>query len=545
MKLVFRLLIQAGLLLAITALAIPAFALNIDDFDGDQHVIATGPGAIEASTLQNNTTIGEYRAIKTQVISGSYIFALTALGIFSHSQGADVRGLTLVTWDGDDLPLNLNPSGLDGIDFTQDGGDAIEMKVLSFDFPLNQPVDIVLTIYDASDATGQKSSSATITLARAYSDETVSVPFAGFTQHGPAGAASFENVGALTMLINGENPAVDLELDYIRTNGECQLFPVDGRVIDECGVCGGDNSSCADCVGVPNGPALPGSECETGDVGQCQDGTYDESCECQQDQPAQAESCDGVDNDCDGEIDEIVDSCGVCGGDDSTCLDCGGTPNGSALPGTSCQTGLEGICQSGAYDESCQCNPIQTASTEICDGIDNDCDGETDEIVDQCGVCGGDGTSCLTCVQKEQSGISESLDGGVKNLERQIGRALRRLTGANKQDRKLHKYADRTKKLAHEIQLRSWTISWWLEPLVTECDAPPQCVRVTNTSILDEYIENNNKMFKILKRAMKKVKNSTRGSWRKSDLQLLRAGEKQFKKNQDLANSVPREQYVC
>ena len=47
--------------------------------------------------------------------------------------------------------------------------------------------------------------------------------------------------------------------------------------LDECGVCGGDNSSCADCAGVPNGDAVedecgvcdgPGADvtCWNGDV---------------------------------------------------------------------------------------------------------------------------------------------------------------------------------------------------------------------------------------------------------------------------------------
>ena len=37
-----------------------------------------------------------------------------------------------------------------------------------------------------------------------------------------------------------------------------RIVPVYGggtSVDDECGVCGGDNSSCADCAGVPNGDA--------------------------------------------------------------------------------------------------------------------------------------------------------------------------------------------------------------------------------------------------------------------------------------------------
>ncbi len=63
--------------------------------------------------------------------------------------------------------------------------------------------------------------------------------------------------------------------------------------IDECNVCFGNNSSCADCAGVPNGTAVL-DECGVCDGGGIADG------EC----------------DCDG---NILDDCDVCGGDGSTC----------------------------------------------------------------------------------------------------------------------------------------------------------------------------------------------------------------------------------
>ncbi|SVE32273.1 uncharacterized protein METZ01_LOCUS485127, partial [marine metagenome] len=67
---------------------------------------------------------------------------------------------------------------------------------------------------------------------------------------------------------------------------------------DECGVCGGDSSSCEDCLGVPNGDAVE-DEC-----GVCDGPGATEEC-----------GCEGIPDgacDCDG---NVVDECGVCNGD--------------------------------------------------------------------------------------------------------------------------------------------------------------------------------------------------------------------------------------
>ena len=70
---------------------------------------------------------------------------------------------------------------------------------------------------------------------------------------------------------------------------------------------------------------------------------------------AQEESCDGFDNDCDGKTDE-----------DMALLACG---KGNCFHTTS-------SCVGGQVQ---LCDPFDGKSQELCDGVDNDCDGETDE----------------------------------------------------------------------------------------------------------------------------------------------------------------------
>jgi hypothetical protein len=164
-----------------------------------------------------------------------------------------------------------------------------------------------------------------------------------------------------------------------------------------------------DCDGTAdNGDPEGGEACETGLPGECGAGTS--VCEggafaCAPIVGAVAEACDGLDNDCDGTVDN-------------------GDPGG----GGACNTGMPGACADGTA--SCasgamECTPITGPAAEACDGLDNDCDGAVDNgnpggggacNTGQPGICGAGTQQCaaggLSCQQNQAAG-SESCGNGL------------------------------------------------------------------------------------------------------------------------------------
>ena len=89
--------------------------------------------------------------------------------------------------------------------------------------------------------------------------------------------------------------------------------------------------------------------------------------------PAATEVCDGIDNDCDGTIDEDDAADASTWYQDSD----GDSYGNSAVPDVDCYQPAGYVADSTDCDDTD--GAVNPAATEMCDGIDNDCDGTIDE----------------------------------------------------------------------------------------------------------------------------------------------------------------------
>lgn len=143
-------------------------------------------------------------------------------------------------------------------------------------------------------------------------------------------------------------------------------------------VCNGIDDDCDGLVDEDLGNL---GSCQSSGTGACvTDGTLvciegNIQCDAQPAQP-NMEVCDGIDNDCDSQVDEGLSDLGSCSVGSGLC-----TNNDAVL---SCVAG----------QVQCLGNPL-AGSEEVCNGLDDDCDGQIDEDINPSGECFSGQGACL------------------------------------------------------------------------------------------------------------------------------------------------------
>ena len=183
---------------------------------------------------------------------------------------------------------------------------------------------------------------------------------------------------------------------------------VDEGVLNACGGCGSLPTEI--CDGVDNNCNGRVDEGVTNACGACG--------------PLPTEICDQADNDCDGRVDEgVANACGQCGAlPDESCdgadNDCDGRTD-ERLTRDACSVG-QGACRrtgrEACIGASYECDVLPGSPTnEVCDGVDNDCDGELDERSN------GVGTLCVETCNGADDDDDGNVDEGVTNACGQCG----------------------------------------------------------------------------------------------------------------------------
>lgn len=223
--------------------------------------------------------------------------------------------------------------------------------------------------------------------------------------------------------------------------------------------------------------------------------------------------------------------------------DCAGTPGGDG------KVDICGVCNGDG--KSClDCAGVPFGSKKldkcgVCDGTDAclDCAGMPNgpSKKDSCGVCNGDDSSCLGCSQTDIAETQLVLDGEASSQAKIVRLAAQRLSKFG--DTKAKSFAQGATNKAKDLYLKNWRLSYSLPSKISNCTNMLVCEQVDGQAGIDEYLANAKKLRDLTKNVVARLAKFV--GKRGVDMRLLRDAERFYNEAQTNIAAVPRFRSVC
>lgn len=380
-----------------SGLVAPGLSAGLLNVGGNYTQTATGSYGVEIGGLAPGTQHDRMAVTGSAGLAGTLNVSL--IGGFNPAPGDSFTILTCASRSGTFTTANLPPLNPD---FEWNLSYQAAAVVLSVEAVFS--ADLVVTKGDAPDPVRVGASlTYTITVTNNGPDSAPAValtdnlpPSAAYVSATPSQGSCGHSSGTVTCNLGSLGSGTGATITIVVTPGS--LGPINNTASASSGVFDpspGNNSAAAATTVVPACPDGDGDDfavCTAGclpappDVcGDCQDGNPAI-------RPGAAEQCDGLDNNCNGLVDEGLGSIAEqCNGADDNCN--GLVDEGNPGGGASCSTGQQGVCGSGLLTCSgatLSCLRESGPGAELCNGADDDCDGAVDESADSDRDGGGD-----------------------------------------------------------------------------------------------------------------------------------------------------------
>lgn len=193
-----------------------------------------------------------------------------------------------------------------------------------------------------------------------------------------------------------------------------------------------------------------------------------------------------------------------------------------------------------AQEESSACSSVVSVGN-----CNFDCLGQLNGTAnfDRCGVCRGDGTSCLGCETVDISSLQFSIDGNQRAQARlvdQIARKILKNPNASNKSKRLAKKLSRESFVDFED---SWQLLWNMPQISTSCSNSQFCIQSDNSQVIDEIVANSAGLHEKLVRIVNELRLLTGKS--NTAKNTLKQGARFDRQNVEAAGKIPVTVSAC